>query len=206
MRPSSSHARDYPEYEDEEKQEAARFLCSEFENVDGRVTTEDFHAVPMIDGITDIERLNKWTEVKKDLGSRVEKADREALRRRRRELTVEEDVEFTPASETEAGADAVADGGAVVDEADADEGEESDAPNDGVSPNDDWEIGPDQEPMEYADEAEKQSKKNEKRRTVWDLVNTVEEAEDALDRQYRKDVVPIHTVELLEERLEELQE
>jgi len=105
MRPSAS--RDYPEYDDGEKQEAARFLCSDFTSEKGHNASDQdhLHAQPIIDGIVDIERLNKWTEVKKDLGSRVQKDDREALKRRRRELTVDEPVAFQAASEIDAGAE-----------------------------------------------------------------------------------------------------
>lgn len=194
-------AQNYPEKDDPIEQEAARFLLSDFSSEKGHNASgeEHLHAGPMIRGIADLERLHTWIDVAKEHSERVAKADRDALRQRLRELTVDETVEFERASEMSVDAEpeaAVADGGAVVEE---DSDEEPDG-SDGR-----WQIGADQEAMTYADEAEKQSKKNEKRRTVWDLVTTVEEAEEALDREYAKDVVPIHLTELLEERLEELQ-
>lgn len=170
-------AQRYPQFDDDTEQEAARFLAC------------DLDARPVIRGIGDLDRLNAWTEVAKELD--ITGPERRALRQRRQALNkTEADVEFTPATETAA----VADGGAIID---ADDGQEAD---DGSE----WEIGPSQEEMEYADEAEFQSQKNGKRRVVWDLVNSVEEAEAALDREYSKDVVSLHLTELLEERLEEL--
>lgn len=183
-----SEERNFPEFENPDKQEAARFLCT------------DIDARPVIRGIHDPERLKAWTYVAKELD--ITGQQRRALRQRWQSLQRDEaddEVAFEPASEIEADAQseaAVADGGAVV--------EADDEANTCVSQSDGWEIGPDQEAMTYEDEAEFQSKKNDKRRTVEDLVETVDDAESALDTQYQKDVVPIHTVELLEERLEEL--
>ncbi|NHX37846.1 MULTISPECIES: hypothetical protein [Halolamina] len=179
----ASNTRNYSEYENDEKQEAARFLGSDFEDY-----------APIIRGIEDLDRLNAWTEVAKDLdcheARRKLRLCRQALHR-----DAVDDVAFTPASETAA----VADGGAVVAEESGSEVESA------ADADDDWEIGPNQEPMAYEDEAAFESAKNEKRRTVWDLMTMVEEAEEALDREYAKDVVPLHLTELLEERLEELQ-
>lgn len=184
------------EFQNEHKQEAARFLFSDFTSEKGHNASDEdhLHAGPVIRGITDMDRLEAWIEVKKDHPQRVAKADREALKQRVRELSVDAEIEFERASEIKAPSTdaepepAVADGGAVIEE-DVDDGRE---------------LGPDQEWQEYADEAAFQSAKNDKRRTVWDLITTVEEAEDALEREFAKDVVPRHTVELLEERTEGL--
>jgi len=198
-------AQRYPFYEDDDKQEAARFLCSDFTSEKGHDASEEdhLHAQPIIDGIVDIERLNKWTEVKKDLGSRVQKADREALRRQRRELTADADVEFQPASEIDTNAEAeapVADGGTVV------EDDKSAAEVESATDTDcGWEIGPDQERMEYTDEAEFESQKNDWRGFVFsETYDTVKAVEEQLDEVFQRDVVRPHVVELLQERLEEL--
>lgn len=198
-----SNAQNYSDKDDPVEQEAARFLLSNFTSEKGHNASDDehLHAGPVIREITGKDRLHTWIDVAKEHSERVAKADRDALRQRLRELSVDEDVAFGRASEMSVDAEsdtAVADGGAVV--------EEDSEPNSGVSSSGDWEIGPDQEAMEYEDEAEKQLMKNKKRRTVQDLVNTVDEAESALETQYAKDVVPLHTVELLEERLEELEQ
>jgi len=158
------------------KQEAARFLTS---SMDAR---------PMIRGIDDEQRLADWEAVAEQLD--LESRQKRALRQRREAMTgdgVDADQAFTAASEMET---AVADGGAVVEE----EPEEDDG----------QELAPHQEWMEYQDEAEFESEKNDQRRTVQDLITTVDGAEEALDKQFAKDVVPRHTVELLEERLEVL--
>jgi len=69
----------------------------------------------------------------------------------------------------------------------------------------DWEIGPDQERMEYADEAEFESQKNDWRGFVFsETYDTVEAVEDQLDEEFQRDVVRPHVVELLQERLEDL--
>jgi len=188
MRPSASQ--DYPEYEDAEKQEAARFLCADFDSY-----------AEIIRGITDPDRLDAWTDVAKELDkdedNNIDCSEaRHHLRKRRRALQavdVDADDAFTAASEIDTDS-AVADGGAVVEEA-SDENAEGDGR---------YELDDDQEWAEYDDEAAFESAKNDQRRTVWDLVTTVEEAEEALEKQLAKDVVPRHTVELLEERLEDL--
>lgn len=195
-------AQNYPEFEDPVEQEAARFLFSDFTSEKGHNASEEthLHAGPVIRGITDESRLHTWIEFAKEHSDRVAKADRDALRQRLRELSVDEDVEFERASEIPVEAEpepAVADGGAVVEES----GAEVEATSETGKQ---WAIGDHQEAMEYADEAAFESKKNEKRRVVQDLIDTVEEAEAALDREYEKDVVPTHLTELLEERLAEL--
>jgi len=94
MRPSAS--RDYPEYDDGEKQEAARFLLSDFTSEKGHNASDDehLHARPIIRGIADEDRLTTWIEVAKEHADRVAKVDRDELRQRLRELTVDEPVAF----------------------------------------------------------------------------------------------------------------
>lgn len=200
MRPDAS--RRYPHSDDPVEQEAARFLLSDFTSEKGHDASDDdhLHARPVIQGIDDKARLHTWIEIAKEYPGRVAKADRDALRQRLRELSVDEDVEFTRAVKMDGDsspADAVADGGAVVEAKSADDGSDDDGDGE-------WEIGPDQAAMEYEDEAAFQSKQDDKQRVVQDLVTTVEEAEAALDREYSKDVVPIHLTDLLQDRLAEL--
>ncbi|MFW5968834.1 MAG: hypothetical protein ACOCV2_15015, partial [Persicimonas sp.] len=94
-------AQNYPEKDDPVEQEAVRFLFSDFTSEKGHNASDDehLHAGPVIRGITDEERLHTWIEVAKAHPERVAKADRDALRQRLRELTVDEPVAFEPASE-----------------------------------------------------------------------------------------------------------
>lgn len=179
----ASNAQNYPEYEDETKQEAARFLVC------------DIDARPVIRGIEDIDRLDAWTTVAKALD--VEGRQRRALRQRWQALnTADEEIAFERASEIDTDAEAaVADGGAVV---------EDDASGETAG---DRELGPDQEQMAYADEAEFESRKNEWRGFVFsETYDTVEAVKDQLDEEFQRDQVRPHVVELLQERLEDLEQ
>lgn len=174
MRGTDGHR--YPSYDDENKQEAARFLGSEFDTYE-----------PTIRGIDDLDRLNAWTEVAKALDC---SEARRTLRLRRQALTdAETDVDFVRASET---TDAVADGGAVVKESTAD-----------VQSDDERELSPDQEWAEYTDDAELESEKNSMR-GFSESYGTVEAVEEALEDEFDGDVVRRHVVELLDERREVL--
>jgi len=60
--------------------------------------------------------------------------------------------------------------------------------------------------MEYADDADYESRKADKRGFVFsETYDSVEAVEEALDQEYSRDEVRPHIVELLEERLEDLQ-
>lgn len=177
----------YPQFDDDHEQEAARFLAV------------DMDARPVIRAIDDLDRLNAWTEVAKDL--QVTGPERKLLRERRQALqSRESDVdveEFEPASEIEPTVDAVpaADGGATV-------GTAEDAA-DSVT----REIGADQEQVEYADDADFESQKNDLRGFVFsEQYDTVDAVEEAIDDEFQRDTVRPHVVELLEERLEGLEQ
>jgi len=188
MRPSAS--RDYPEYDDEEKQEAARFLLSDFTSEKGHNASDDehLHARPIIRGIADEDRLTTWIEVAKEHADRVAKVDRDELRQRLRELTVDEPVAFQRASEIDAGAEpAVADGGAVAEDSDDEQTHDED----------------DQDVMTYEDPAERESKYQDaysiaKRHT--DPESVREALQDEFDRDTRRP----HVVDALEDRLQEV--
>lgn len=190
----------YPQYDDPDKQEAARFLCSDFTSVHGHEPDDHLHAKPVIRAIDDLERLSAWTEVAKE--HRITGPDRRALRKRHQALNgIDEPAEevFDSGSElTEPSVDAepepaVADGGAelgTVEEA-----------NNNVS----REISDDQERLEYEDDAQFESMKNDLRGFVFsEQYDTIEAVEEALDDEFQRDVVRPHLVELIKERLEQL--
>lgn len=174
---------DYPQFEDEDKQEAARFLGSDFDRYD-----------EIIRGIDDLDRLNAWTEVAKELD--CTEARRE-LRLRRKALKrddVEEPVQFERASETDAGAAAVADGGAVVDE------DSNDSEAEELSDSD---SGDEQSVMEYDDPADRESK-YEDAMSVARTYTEPDEVREKLQEEWSRDERRPHVVDALEDRLSEV--
>ncbi len=180
-----------PEYGDPDKQEAADFFSrsfkSEFEAAYNDEENAHIRARPMIRGIQTLERLNAWTDVAKDMD--VHHEQREALRKRRRELQADADgatAEFTTASQTDAGQQAIADGGAEVV---AEDGHELDA---------------DQERVEYENEAERESKKREAA-GIAKMFDDAETVREKIAEERNSDRVRRHVIDALEERLEVLE-
>lgn len=165
-------AQRYPQFDDENEQEAARFLAT------------DIDARPVIRGIEDISRLNAWTEVAKELD--ITGPERRALRQRRQALNnVDEQVEFTPASETDAGEAAVADGGAVVEENSVEEPDDS------------------QDVLEYEDAAERESQYQDAY-SVTKMYDDADAVREKLQEEFDRDERRPHVVDALEERLSEV--
>lgn len=181
MRPAANSWEPPIDYDDEEKQDALRFLCSKMD------------ARPLIRGINDIERLEAWEYVAEDLQLNPEEA--RTLRQRGDALRSDDaDVsEFTPASEVEATGEtqAVADGGAEV--VVAEEAAERAT------------TEPESETMEYSDDAEYESKLRDAER-LCQMFDTVDEVEEKLEDERDRDVVRPHVVEALEIRKGELSE
>jgi len=177
-RPSANPS--YPQFEDDEKQEAARFLVC------------DIDARPMIRGIQEISRLEAWEDVAEELEGL---GDQQRALRQRREALEGEDVDadeaFSAASElsaaTDGGSAAVADGGAVVDD-------DRDDENDG-----------DQDVMEYEDAAERESKYQDAR-SIAKMFDDPEQVRGKLQEEFDRDVRRPHVVDALEDRLEVLSE
>lgn len=179
------NAQNYPEYAATHKQEAARVLDSDFDT-DGEI----------IRGMTDLDRLNAWTEVAKDLDA---KTVRRQLRLRRQALTNRDvDVEFEPASEIDspsveaASEPAVADGGAVV------EDESEAASESSIDDNDD-----EQTVMEYADAAHRESKYQDAL-SIARTYTEPSEIQDKLQEEWRRNERRPHIVDALEDRLSEV--
>jgi len=184
-------AQDHPDYDDRHKQEAARFLDAGPENLR-----------PMLRGMVSRERLDAWTEVAKDLD--VDESERRLLRQRRVQLNErnsdhdQEEEEFTKATEVrdrvEPSTDAVADGGADVEQgADDQDGEDG------------WEPRPDQTVVEYEDEAERESEKHNAA-SIATMFDEPEAVEEKIAEERDSETVRPHVLDALEERLEVLEQ
>lgn len=171
-------AQNYPQYKHDDKQEAARFLASDFSSYD-----------EIINGMVSIKRVDAWQQVVERFDpeqNKEHKVVKIALQERREYLVELRDTEFSQASQLkvrEFGAkpnqSAVTDGGAVA---------ESDMPDD----RDGYE--------DAADFESKRQKAYQKSKT-W---KTLEQVQDALQEEFARDARRPHVVDALEERLQEV--
>jgi len=166
---------DLPQYDNPHKQEAVEFLA------------RDINEQPLIDGMEDIDRVDGWLQVvdrfegKRSVGN--------ALRDRRAQLEDELDqqTEITPASETDAGQEALADGGAEA-----------------VPQTDDWEPDDDQEVVDYEDPAERESMKRDAA-GVAKMFDSEADVKEKIAEERDSDRVRPHVIDALQERLEVLE-
>lgn len=178
---NASSRDDLPQYENPHKQEAVRFLAADIEEQQ------------LIDGMVDVDRLEAWLQVV----DRFEDKDGvgDALRERRAQLLDELDqqAQFEPASQTDAGQQAVTDGGAeIVEETDED------------STDDGWEPRDGQSVREYGTE---EAYQNELRsaRSLAEEYDGASNVVAALERERDRDEWRPHVAQALQERLEVLE-
>ncbi len=176
----------YPQYEDPNKQEAARFLASGMD------------PTPLLRGMKTVKRIDAWLKVIERFEGADVDAFAEDLREKRAAINDSVETAFQRASTLEGTVDgeaetAVADGGAELGAAET------------AAHSVTRQIGDDQERKTYRDRAAFESMKTDWRPFVFsEKYGSVEAVKGALEEELQRNTIRPHIVELLEERLAEL--